>query len=227
MGENRSHLMLKCHKVMLEDYPIAPKLEKATSKKDQEQYWADRSHPYRYISVNEFVRCFKAFHVGKILTSELSISYDRGQSHKAALVFSKNDIPTLELLKASFDKEWLLLRRQAPVYIFKAFQLIIVALIGSTVFLRTEIGVSYENESLYVGALIFSMLINMFNGFAELSITIRRLPIFYKHRDLLFHPAWAFSVPNFLLGIPLSVIESIVWSVMTYYTIGYTPEATK
>ncbi|KAK4837912.1 hypothetical protein QYF36_009466 [Acer negundo] len=31
----------------------------------------------------------------------------------------------------------------------------------------------------------------MFNGFAELSIAIMRLPVFYKHRDLLFYPAFS------------------------------------
>ncbi|KAJ0450707.1 putative ABC-2 type transporter [Helianthus annuus] len=53
------------------------------------------------------------------------------------------------------------------------------------------------------------MLINMFNGLADLSFTVMRLPVVYKQRDLMFHPPWAFTLPAFLLRIPMSMIESI------------------
>ena len=87
---------------------------------------------------------------------------------------------------------------------------------------RTE-----EDGAVYIGALLFSMLINMFNGFAELSMTIARLPVFYKQRDLLFHPVWTFTLPSVVLRIPMSVLESVVWMVMTYYSIGFAPEASR
>lgn len=86
---------------------------------------------------------------------------------------------------------------------------------------------SVNDGSIYVGALIFGMVINMFNGFSELSLIIQRLPVFYKHRDLLFHPPWAFTLPTVLLKVPISVFETIVWMVMTYYPIGFAPEASR
>ncbi|KAK8994791.1 hypothetical protein V6N11_045862 [Hibiscus sabdariffa] len=43
---------------------LADFLQEVTSKKDQEQYWVDRSKPYRYIPVSEFASRFKSFHVG-------------------------------------------------------------------------------------------------------------------------------------------------------------------
>lgn len=203
-------------------------LQEVTSRKDQEQYWADKSKPYRYIPVSEFANRFKSFHVGMRLENELSIPYDRSQSHQAALVFKKYSVPKMELLKTSFDKEWLLIKRNAFVYVFKTVQIIIVALIASTVFLRTKMHTRNESDGgLYVGALLFSMIINMFNGFSELSLTIVRLPVFYKQRDLLFHPAWVYTLPTFLLRIPISIFESIVWMVITYYTIGFAPEASR
>ncbi|RWV89617.1 hypothetical protein GW17_00048230 [Ensete ventricosum] len=82
-----------------------------------------------------------------------------------------------------------------------------------------------DDGVIYIGALLFGLIVNVFNGFAELSIAISRLPVFYKHRDLLFYPAWVFTLPNFLLRIPMSILETIVWTAMTYYTIGYAPEA--
>jgi hypothetical protein len=93
-----------------------------TSRKDQEQYWADRQRPYRYISVPEFAQRFKRFHVGLQLENHLSLPFDKSRCHQAALVFSKHSVSTTELLKASFDKEWLLIKRNSFVYIFKTIQ---------------------------------------------------------------------------------------------------------
>ncbi|KAK1313458.1 ABC transporter G family member 36 [Acorus calamus] len=183
-------------------------LQEVTSRKDQEQYWADKSRPYRYVTVTEFANRFKRFHVGLRLENELSVPYDKQRSHKAALAFTKYSVTKWELLRASFAKEWLLIQRNSFVYIFKTVQIVIVAIIASTVFLRTKMhSDNIPDANLYIGALLFAIIINMFNGFAELSLTIARLPVFYKQRDLLFYPAWAFTIPNFVLRVPISVLE--------------------
>ncbi|XP_058074190.1 ABC transporter G family member 42-like [Magnolia sinica] len=207
---------------------VADFLQEVTSRKDQEQYWVDKSTPYRYISVSEFAAQFKRFHVGLRLENELSIPFDRSKSHKASLIFTKYSVSKWELLKASFAKEWLLIKRNSFVYVFKTVQIVIVAVVTSTVFLRTRLHTRTETDgALYVGAVIFAIIINMFNGFAELSLTIMRLPVFYKQRDLHFYPAWVFTLPNFVLRIPISILEAVVWMVTTYYTIGFAPEASR
>lgn len=203
-------------------------LQEVTSRKDQEQYWVDKTRPYRYISVPEFASRFKRFHVGMQLEQELSVPFDKKQGHQAALVFEKYSVPKMKLLKACYDKEWLLIKRNSFVYIFKTAQLFIMALISSTLFLRTNMHTRNEEDgALYIGALLFSMVQNMFNGFAELALTIQRLPVFYKQRDLLFHPPWTFTLPTVLLRIPISIFETSVWMVVTYYTIGFAPEASR
>ena len=93
-----------------------------TSRKDQEQYWTDKSKPYCYMSVSEFIENFKKFHVGLNLVNELSIPFDKSLSHRDALVFSKHSVPSCELLKTSFAREWLLIKRNSFVYIFRTFQ---------------------------------------------------------------------------------------------------------
>ncbi|OVA12443.1 Glycoside hydrolase [Macleaya cordata] len=203
-------------------------LQEVTSRKDQEQYWVDKTKPYRFISVSEFANRFKRFHVGLRLENELSIPYDKRDSHNAALVFSKYSVPTRELLKANFAREWLLLQRNSFLYVFKTVQIIIMAVITSTVFLRTRMKTRNEEDAaLFIGALIYAMITNMFNGFAELSLIITRLPVFYKHRDILLYPTWTYTLPDFLLKIPISILESLVWMIMTYFTIGFAPEASR
>ncbi|KAI7743637.1 hypothetical protein M8C21_012059 [Ambrosia artemisiifolia] len=55
-------------------------------------------------------------------------------------------------------------------------------------------------------------------------MTVSRLPIFYKQRDMYFYPAWAYAIPASILKIPLSLLESTIWTCLTYYVIGYSPE---
>ena len=43
-----------------------------TSKKDQEQYWADPSRPYRFMPVKEFADAFAASPVGRRNAEEMS-----------------------------------------------------------------------------------------------------------------------------------------------------------
>ncbi|CAH8353869.1 unnamed protein product [Eruca vesicaria subsp. sativa] len=201
-------------------------LQEVTSKKDQEQYWVDPNRPYRYITVPEFATKFKTFHVGNKLSNELSVPFDKSKGHKAALVFDKYSVKKSELLKTCWDKEWMLMKRNSFFYVFKTVQIIIIAAILSTVFLRTEMDTRNEADgNMYMGALLFGLIVNMFNGLAEMAMTIQRLPVFYKQRDLLFHPPWTYTLPTFLLGIPISIFETTAWMGVTYYSIGFAPAA--
>lgn len=203
-------------------------LQEVTSKKDQQQYWFKKNEPYRYVSVHEFVEYFKSFHIGQKLTDELRVPYDKSKSHPAALVKEKYGISNWELFKACFAREWLLMKRNSFVYIFKTTQITIMSIIAFTVFIRTQMkhGQLTDGGKFY-GALFFSLINVMFNGMAELAMTIFRLPVFFKQRDFLFYPAWAFGLPIWVLRIPLSLMESGIWIILTYYTIGFAPSASR
>lgn len=184
--------------------------------------------PYRYIPVTEFSERFNRFHVGENLKKELSVPYDKNKSHKAALVFEKYLVPKMELLKASWDKEWLLMKRNAFVFVFKSIQIVFIAFIITTLYLRPTMNHRNEQDGvIYIGALLSSLLINMFNGLADLSLIIMRLPVVYKQRDLMFHPSWCFTLPAFLLRIPISILESVMWCGIIYYGIDLAPDASR
>lgn len=134
----------------------------------------------------------------------------------------------MELLKASWDKEILLMKRNAFIYVFKSIQILFMSFVATTLFLRTTMHQRNELDgTMYVGALLNSMLINMFNGLADLSLILMRLPVVYKQRDLMFHPAWAFTLPAFLLRIPICVIESTTWTVILYWGVDLAPDASR
>ena len=116
------------------------------------------------------------------------------------------------------------MKRNAFIYVFKTIQITIMAIISMTVFFRTEMKVgNVIDGSKFLGALFFILMNVMLNGMAELGFTTNSLPTFYKHRDFLFYPAWAFSLPFYVLRTPLSLIESGIWVLLTYYTIGFAP----
>ncbi|XP_071731908.1 ABC transporter G family member 35-like [Rutidosis leptorrhynchoides] len=226
--ENALEFFEACGFICPERKGTADFLQEVTSPKDQKQYWADRTKPYRYIPVSEFVQLFKRFHVAKRLENELSIPYDKNQSHKAALVCKKYLVSKRELFKASWDKEWLLIKRNAFVYVFKSVQFIILAFISMTLFFRTKMHTRNEDDgAIYIGAILLSLLINMFNGLAEISLTIARVPVVFKQRDLLFHPPWAYTIPTFLLRLPICFFESIAWMVILYYGVDLAPEPSR
>ncbi|KAK7279020.1 hypothetical protein RJT34_24062 [Clitoria ternatea] len=205
---------------------VADFLQEVTSKKDQEQYWFRRDIPYQYVSVPEFVAHFNSYSIGQQLHEEIQVPFDLNETHRAALVNKKYGISKWELFKACFSREWLLMKRNYFVYVFKTFQITILALITMTVFLRTEMKPGQlEGAGKYYGALFFSLINVMFNGVAELAMTINRLPVFFKQRDFLFYPAWAFALPIWVLRIPLSLLESGLWIILTYYTVGFAPAA--
>ncbi|XP_049378611.1 pleiotropic drug resistance protein 2 [Solanum stenotomum] len=207
---------------------IADFLVEVTSKKDQEQYWFRNSRPYVYISVPEFAESFNSFQIGEQIIIELTIPYDKFSVHRAALVKNKYGISNLELFKACFSREWLLMKRSSFLYIFKTTQITIMATIALTVFLRTQMKAGNVKDSAkFWGALFFSLINVMFNGMQELAMTVFRLPVFFKQRDSLFYPAWAFALPIWVLKIPISLVESSIWIILTYYTIGFAPAASR
>ncbi|KAL0323943.1 UNVERIFIED_CONTAM: Pleiotropic drug resistance protein 1 [Sesamum calycinum] len=175
---------------------VADFLQEVTSKKDQQQYWARRDEPYHFISVSEFAEAFQSYVVGRRIGDELAVPFDKTKSHPAALTTQKYGLGKKELLKACTDRELLLMKRNSFVYYFKLFQASF-----------SYCDVIYCHDTLH----------------SELAMTIYKLPVFYKQRDMYFFPAWAYAIPSWVLKIPITFIEVAIWTFLTYYVIGFDP----
>lgn len=111
---------------------------------------------------------------------------------------------------------------------FTLVQIALAAFISMTVFFRTKLSQNtIADGTLYLAALFYAIVCIMFNGFGELAMTIARLPVIVKQRDLLFYPAWAYTVSTVVLSIPISILEAVVWVSMTYFVTGYAPDASR
>lgn len=96
-----------------------------------------------------------------------------------------------------------------------------------TVFLRTQHSVDLVGANYLLGSLYYTLVRLMTNGVAELIMTITRLPVVYKQKAFYLYPAWAYCLPSSIIKIPFSVLDSLVWTSITYYVIGYSPEITR
>ena len=75
------------------------------------------------------------------------------------------------------------MKRNSFLYIFRFFLTMFMAVVTATLFLRTQLHPnSLSQGQLYFGVVFFSLIMLMFDGFAEMTFTILRLPGFYKQR---------------------------------------------
>ncbi|XP_031741892.1 pleiotropic drug resistance protein 3 isoform X2 [Cucumis sativus] len=208
---------------------VADFLQEVISKKDQPQFWYPNHIPYAHISIDTFRKNFKSSSFGRKLEEELSkaSSFDNDKGDKSGSFHFDHNVSKWEVFKACASRELLLMKRNSFIYVFKTTQLIVIGSITMTVFLRTRMGVDLEHSNYYMGALFFALLLLLVDGFPELAMTIQRLEVFYKQKEFYFYPAWAYVIPAAILKIPLSLLGSLVWTSLTYYVIGYTPEASR
>lgn len=88
------------------------------------QYWYREDLPYGYVSNNDFVKNFKTSSFGKKLDQELSKPADKTELQKSALSFSTYSLNRLDLFRACMSREWLLMKRNSFVYLFKSAQVV-------------------------------------------------------------------------------------------------------
>ncbi|BFI27868.1 ATP-binding cassette, subfamily G (WHITE), member 2, PDR [Marchantia polymorpha subsp. ruderalis] len=199
-------------------------LQELTSIKDQEQYWADKSKPYRYITVKEMAAAFKSYHVGTNMTSNLNIPFDKSTSHKAALAFDSQSLSKRQIFKTVVQREVLMARRNSLVFFFRLWQIIFIGLVGMGMFIRPRMHRhDLQNAQLFNAAQFFGLTNTLFNGYADLALMVARLPVFFKQRELYFFPGWSFALSFFVLGVPVTFLEVPAWVALTYYPIGYAP----
>ncbi|XP_050220408.1 pleiotropic drug resistance protein 3-like [Mercurialis annua] len=204
---------------------VADFLQEVISRKDQGQYWYRADEPYSYFSVNQFVKKFNESQLGKELNEELSKPLEKSENHKSALSFRKYSLPMLDMFKACARREFLLMKRNSFIYVFKTGQLVILSAFAMTVLLGSRLSVDVLHANDYLGAMFFALILLLVDGFPELPMTVTRLAVFHKQKELCFYPAWAYAIPATILKIPVSFLEAFVWTSLTYYVIGFSPEA--
>ncbi|KAG8048144.1 hypothetical protein GUJ93_ZPchr0008g11702 [Zizania palustris] len=199
-------------------------LQEVTSKMDQKQYWIRDTNKYQYHSIEKFAEFFRTSYLPCLVENNHLKPTNAGKIKEVKRSNTSRRISRWNIFKACFSREVLLLKRNSPVHIFKTIQITVLALVISTLFLRTNMSHNTVlDANKYMGALFMAVVIVNFNGMTEIAMTIKRLPIFYKQREVLALPGWALLSSVFLISIPMSLVETGLWAGLTYYVIGYAP----
>ncbi|VAI74645.1 unnamed protein product [Triticum turgidum subsp. durum] len=202
---------------------VADFLQEVTSKMDQKQYWIGDENKYQYRSIEKFAESFRSSYLPQPAKDDLCKTNNTGK-RKEIITSATRRISRWNIFKACFSREVLLLKRNSPLHIFKTVQITVMALVISTVFLRTNMNhKTVLDANKYMGSLFMAVVIVNFNGMTEIGMTIKRLPTFYKQRELLALPGWALLSSVFLISLPMSLLETGLWTSLTYYVIGYAP----
>lgn len=201
-----------------------------TSRNDQEQYWISGVGKYEYMTIEKFGKSYKSylnqFHVNNVCTTE----YGELEEDRSVLLSKGGNykISKLKLLEACFSRELLLTKRNMHVLMFKNIQISILAIVIMTIFFHTKMHHNTIADGYkFMGAIFAAVVIVKFNGMIELSMMMKRLPVFYKQRDLLFLPTWPLSTSAFLISLPMSMVEAGLWTCLSYYSIGFAPSTTR
>ena len=79
----------------------------------------------------------------------------------------------LQRVKALMGREFTLMKRTVVVYKAKTLQVVVTALVAATLFLRTHIHPVSPNDGQEIaGYCFFATLVMLFNGIAELSMSV-------------------------------------------------------
>ncbi|KAI3775069.1 hypothetical protein L1987_49637 [Smallanthus sonchifolius] len=64
---------------------------------------------------------------------------------------------------------------------------------------------------------------------SAISMTIAKLPVFYKQRNFLFTPHGhiTYALPSWVIKIPVSFLEGAVWTFIAYYVMRFDPNITR
>ncbi|KAF7050978.1 hypothetical protein CFC21_059267 [Triticum aestivum] len=200
---------------------VADFLQEVTSKMDQRQYWIGDENVYQYWPIENIAEFFYSSYLPRL--AENNMTNNRGNDREIK-TNANHGISRWNIFKACFSREVLLLKRNSPLHIFKTVQIIILAFVISTVFIRANMNhKTILDANKYMGSLFMAIVIANFNGMTEIAMTMKRLPTFYKQRELLALPGWALLSSIYIINLPMSLIETGLWTSLTYYVIGYSP----
>ncbi|KAK1384996.1 hypothetical protein POM88_022731 [Heracleum sosnowskyi] len=162
---------------------IADFLQEVVSIKDQGQYWKKENieEPYIYISAQDFERKFRDFYVGKNLDYEISHPTNKTEIQKIPSTFKTRSVKNWELFRACMAREWLLMKRNSFVHVFKSVQLVVTAIITMTVFILLTyyvIGYTPEPERFFCQLLLLFVLHQVSISSFRLLATMLRNPSF-------------------------------------------------
>lgn len=202
---------------------VADFLQEISTPSDQHKYWAGNSkRPHRFMTVLMLEQAFKKTEQWRQIEAELAQPFDPALADPRSLATKKYGQTYSHMLRTNFRRKVILERRNKIFTIFRTSQVLLMAFVVSTVFWREDKNTE-DDGNLFLGVVFYSVLFMLLSGISEMHLLVARLSVFFKQRDVHFYPGWCFAIPTFVLRIPFSFLESMLWSVLVYWIVGFSP----
>ncbi|KAK9861986.1 hypothetical protein WJX84_003567 [Apatococcus fuscideae] len=200
---------------------VADFLQEIVSLNDQEQYWSHPQKAWKYVTPDELANAFEESPPGQQNAEAMASPTERTQEGKDALVHKRYALTGGQAIKACMRRELTLMKRNGFVFAFRFLQLITLSFMAATIFVKTRMHKDNVDQGrIYINAIYFFTFVFIVNGYTESSITVQFLPVFYKLRDDLFYPVYAYLLPILILRLPYSVAICVLFNAIVYFSIG-------
>ncbi|GLC47082.1 hypothetical protein PLESTM_002024000 [Pleodorina starrii] len=201
-------------------------LQEVTGCVDQAKYWSPREEGQRWswIPPRRIKEAFKQSPVGRELLQRLDEPPHTHPLQDMVLHNTPYAQTGWQMMWTTMRREILLLRRNRLLMLAGAGQIMFVAFIVSTSFIRLAKD-TFDDANLFLSVVFFSLMVMFMGGFNSVDQYVRKLPVFFKQRDHHFHNAASYTLNGALLRVPEHLINATVWSVMVYYSVGFVPDA--
>jgi len=123
--------------------------------------------------------------------------------------------------RLSLGRQFTLLSRDKQTVPPRAFSAILQSLIFGSLFWN----LSSENFYPKIGILLFSIMFFAMGNFTELPATFEGRNAVYKQVDAGMFPPLSYAISIFLAGIPITLLESFLYSIILYFMIGLASDA--
>ncbi|KAK9804995.1 hypothetical protein WJX73_009787 [Symbiochloris irregularis] len=208
---------------------IADFVQEVCSEVDQEQYWGGPKGDWEFIPVRDLAQAFTETPMYQATQEALEApcnAADDLPQELDPLVHHKYALSNMESFKVCLRREIILMKRNAPVFIFRIAQMVVLVIIASTLLIRPIMHPdNFETGQLFV-SMPFGILVGlMMDNFSEMAFMVETLPVYFRQRGRYYYPAWTWALPTTLLRIPYSFVIALLSSCILYWVIGFAPSA--
>lgn len=186
---------------------------------DQQNYWARGS--YKPVGALEMEA--HALETGHTRAEQLGEPFlPREGCNESVLTYAPYGRGRLNLLKCCLRRGITLEKRTLTLAGIRLIQTIITAFLTSTMFLQLET-TGEEDAYLFLAVGFFSVTFLGMNPSPDAYTMLAQLPAFYKQRNARLFPAWCFGLSHILIRIPWRLLDSFLWTIIVYWTVGFAP----
>ncbi|GLC42336.1 hypothetical protein PLESTM_001322300 [Pleodorina starrii] len=125
----------------------------------------------------------------------------------------------LEAVGAATRRQMSLVMRDKVLLKGRLVQVTVLGLLTGSLFYNQ--GVSLVASRTIFGACFMSTLFMSFGSFPQLPVTMELKKVWFKHRSAAFYPAYAQGMAMALSQLPLSTIESVIFSLIMYFMVNF------